>query len=315
VALPQELSPLWPGCGGSGAKATIKLSVSLDLTWGVLAGPLLTGGRCHDQQAATQQAQLPQGALRLVDLGYFNLDAFAQMSAQGVYYLSRFKVGTKLFGEDGAELELPRALHQLAPSFDIKVELGQRHRLSARLMGLRVPQEVAAQRRRRLKDRARKKSQQPSKAQLNLCEWTLLVTNAPVELIRLQEALVLAQARWQIELLFKLWKQYGQIDAWASQKPVRILCELSAKLLAMIIQHWVLLVSCWSYPDRSLMKAAQTVQSYATMMASALTGLIELDLLLSQVARCISLGCRLNRRRKRPSTCQLLLNLTQEPLN
>jgi hypothetical protein len=116
-------------------------------------------------------------------------------------------------------------------------------------------------------------------------------------------------------MLFKLWKQYGQIDEWASQKPFRILCELYAKSLAMIIQHWVLLVSCWSYPDRSLMKAAQTVHSYATMIASALGGLIELEVVISHIASCIRAGCRLNKRRKRPSTFQLLLNLTQESLN
>jgi hypothetical protein len=113
VALPEELSQRWQGCGGSGAKAAVKLSVSLDLTSGVLAGPTLAAGRCHDQRAAAPLAQLPAGALRLADLGYFSLDAFSEMSAQGGYYLSRLKMGTKLFGDDGIELELPRVLHQL----------------------------------------------------------------------------------------------------------------------------------------------------------------------------------------------------------
>ena len=67
-----------------------------------------------------------------------------------------------------------------------------------------------------------------------------------------EEALVLARARWQIELLFKLWKQHGQIDEWRTTNPFRVLCELYAKLIAMVIQHWILLVSCWNYPDKSL---------------------------------------------------------------
>ena len=77
--------------------------------------------------------------------------------------------------------------------------------------------------------------------------------------------------RWQIELLFKLWKSHGRVDESRSTKPWRILCEVYAKLLAMLVQHWVFLVSFWAYPDRSLTKAAQTVQKHALHLASAFT--------------------------------------------
>jgi hypothetical protein len=87
----------------------------------------------------------------------------------------------------------------------------------------------------------------------------------PAERLTLQEALVLAHARWQIELLFKLWKSQGGIDESRSTHPWRILCELCTKLLAMVIQHWVLLTSCWRSPDRSLVKAAQTVRGLCAL--------------------------------------------------
>jgi hypothetical protein len=315
VVLPPELQEIWPGCGGiaTGGQAALKLQVRLDLKGGGLEGPVLTPGRWHDQRGAKELSPLPQGALTLTDLGYFNLADFEEMAQQGSYFISRLKTGTKVFGEDGAELELPGMLPQLGPGFDLPVEIGSQRRLKVRLVGVKVSPEVAAERRRQLKEWGRKKGRQPSKKRLGLCEWTLLVTNIPPLWAGVEEVLVLARTRWQIELLFKLWKQQGEIDEWRSKNPWRILCEVYAKLVAMIIQHWVLLVSCWSYPDRSLVKGAQIVRSYAIMLATALTGLIQLEVVIAQIARCLASGCRINRRKRRPSTYQLLLALDPNP--
>lgn len=315
VVLPQELKEVWPGCGGreTGGEAAVKLQVRLDLKGGRLEGPVLTPGRWHDQRGAGELGPLPQGALQLGDLGYFNLADFGEMAQQGSYFISRLKAGVKVFGEDGVELEMPEMLSRLGSRFDLPVEIGGQRRLKVRLIGVKVSPEVAAQRRRKLKDWARKKRRQPSKRQLSRCEWTLLVTNIPPPLAAAEEVLVLARARWQIELLFKLWKQQGQIDEWRSKNPWRILCEVYAKLVAMIIQHWVLLVSCWSYPDRSLVKGSQTVRRYAIMLATALAGLIQLEVVVAQIACCLASGCRLNRRKSQPNTYQLLLALGSNP--
>jgi hypothetical protein len=201
IVLPDELQEVWSGCGGwgAGAKSALKLQVRLDLKGGTLEGPILAQGRWHDQKAAAGLSELPKGALRLADLGYFNLRGFAEMTQQGVYFLSRLKAGTKLFAEAGQELDLPDALAKLDAPLDIPVELGAGQRLKVRLLGVKVPPEVSVQRRRRLKEKGRKKMRQPSKQQLNLCEWNLLITNAPASLVSVEEALVLARARWQID--------------------------------------------------------------------------------------------------------------------
>ena len=74
----------------------------------------------------------------------------------------------------------------------------------------------------------------------------------------------------QIELLFKLWKSQGRVDKSKSQKPWRVLTELYAKLIGIVIQHWVILTALWKYPNRSLVKAAQTVRTFAVLVACAL---------------------------------------------
>jgi hypothetical protein len=191
-----------------------------------------------------------------------------------------------------------------------EVALGAAQRVPARLLAVRVPQEVAEARRRRMREAAQDKGRQVSATQLALAAWTLFVTNVPRDHLTLAEALVLGRTRWQIELLFKLWKSHGRVDESRSTKPWRILCEVYAKLLALLVQHWVFLVSCWAYPDRSLTKAAQTVQKHALHMASAFARLPRLGEALRTITSCLAVGCRMNRRKKHPNTYQLLLRAT-----
>jgi hypothetical protein len=56
------------------------------------------------------------------------------------------------------------------------------------------------------------------------------------------------------------WNQHGKLDTWRSYKPQRILTELYAKLLGLLITHWEVVVGCWQAPNRSLLKAKQVVQ-------------------------------------------------------
>jgi hypothetical protein len=72
-------------------------------------------------------------------------------------------------------------------------------------------------------------------ARLRLADWTILLTNVPPEMLGVQEALVLMRWSFQIELLWKLWKEHGKLDTWRSYKPERILTEIYAKLLGLII--------------------------------------------------------------------------------
>lgn len=316
IRLPDALAAAWPGCGGgtpSSGAAAMKLGVRLDLVTGQLAGPYVEAGRANDRATIVAAAPLPPGALRLADLGFFRLDELAAQATQGVWWLSRWQPGTALYAPDGQRQELLPLLTAAPAALDLPVQLGVRQRLPARLLAARVPQEVADQRRRRVRAAARDKGRAASAAHLALCAWTIFLTSVPAERLTLREALVLARARWQIELLFKLWKGHLRVDEWRSANPWRILTEVYAKLLAALVQHWLVLVGCWHYPDRSLVKAAQAIQAHALLLAAGFAAAPQLRHALHTVARCLAAG-RLNARQAAPSTIQRLLALDAEPL-
>jgi hypothetical protein len=313
IVLPDALAAVWQGCGGTttaGTAAALKFQGRLELRTGKLEGPQLQDGRASDR-AALVPTTLPGGALWLADLGCWRLDTLQTLEQQGVCWRSRLQVQTALYDTAGQQRDLLALLDaQPAETVDLAVTVGEGHRLPARLLAVRVPQAVADERRRRLRAVARKKGRMVSARRLALAAWTMRVTNVPSDRLTVPEALVLGRARWQIELLCKLWKSQGRVDESRSLKSWRILCEVYAKLLAMVVQHWLFLVSCWAYPHRSLTKAAQTVQKHALHVASALGRLPSLVMAITTVKRCLAAGCRMNRRKKHPNTYQLLLEAT-----
>jgi hypothetical protein len=318
IVLPDALAPLWPGCGGNTTERTsaaLKLQVRFDLATGRLAGPFLQAGRANDGSAPTQTLALPRGSLRLADLGYFNLQVLQELDGQGVYWLSRLEARSVVFDPQGQRWPVVRLLaRQRGPTLDLPIHVGGTYRLPARLVAVRVPQAVADERRRKLRVEGQRKGQAPSTARLAMADWTVFITNAPRDLLSVEEAVVLGRARWQIELLFKLWKSHGRIDEPRSTKPWRVLCEVYAKLLVMVVQHWLFLVSCWRYPDRSLRKAAQTVQHHALHLASRFDCPARLQTAIATPQRCLAAGCRINKRKAQPQTYQRLLSITDGSL-
>lgn len=307
IQLPSALASEWQGCGSE--QASLKLPVQMNLSTGEVR-VYLAAGRTHDQKTAIQRNPLPEGALRLADLGFFDLDVLQSLAAQGVFWLVRYKVNTVLRDVTGARLDLVKTLHGSTETLiDWPVQLGAAQPLSARLVAQRVSQAAAEQRRRQTRQEARRRGQTASAGRLSLADWTLFLTNVPVSQLSAAEALVVATTRWQIELLFKLWKSQGHLDHSRSSIPHKILCEVYAKLMAVIIQHWFCLVRLWALPDRSLVKAAQSIRKQALGLLRDLPVFTLFSRAIRILTDTLAAGCRIDKSRQRMPTFQRLLAL------
>ncbi len=217
----------------------------LDLLKGSLQGPYLHDGKTHELNSELREQEMPKGSLWIADLGYFALHWLKKLSKDGVYFLMRYKDAVIIWVNDKRTDLLDLLPSQSRTWVDQEVCLGADKRIKARLIAVLVPQEVVEQRHKHIREYARTHQKPVSERARELAKWTILITNVPATLLTPLEAQSLLRARWQIELLFKLWKQYGLVDEWKTQKPERILCEVYAKLLAMVVQHWLVIRSCW----------------------------------------------------------------------
>jgi hypothetical protein len=310
VALPDALAGTWRGCGGStehGTAAAVKLTVGLDLKSGALRGPEPAHGRDADLAAGPAVEGPAPGGLQVADLGYFSLAAFAAWGRRGGYWLSRLKTKTAAFDASGRRLDLAATLGAAGEAaVDLEVTLGSEARLPCRLIARRVPPGVAATRRARLVHKSERRGDRPSALALELCDWTILVTNAPAALLSASEAMAAYRLRWQIELVFKLWKGQGGLATWRGSKPARVLCEVYAKLLAAVVKHWLTVVGAWSRPDRSPTKAGRVIAALAPTLAGAVGGPRRLRRAIALVRSRLAMHCRMTRRRKKPNAYQLL---------
>ena len=261
ISLPAALKQVWQGCGGSASEAALKLTVRLDLLKGSLCGPYLQEGRRHVTQSPLREQHMPAGSLWIGDLGYFALTWLTHLVKQGVYFLMGYKEPVTVWNADGQRVEVLDLLPTDGSEMvDIPVAEGARKQVQARLIAKKMAPEVVQRRRQHLQEQAQKHCKPINSRQWDLVQWTIVLTNVPLSLLAAAEAMALMRARWQIELLWKLLKDQGKVDEWQTHNPERILCELYAKLLGMLVQHWLLLLSCWDDPHRSLVGAAQVIR-------------------------------------------------------
>ncbi len=309
IILPEVLAEVWAGCGGDphAGNAALKLQLALDLRSGRLRGPQLHDGRESDRNASLDY-DLPPGSVRIVDLGFWELAALARLLERGVYWFSRAQASTKLQTADGRWWELLELLEKRGQQpLELAVRVGKQEQVPARLLAVPVPTAVVARRREELRREARDAGEALSPLRLALARWSIYITTIPEELLSLEEALVLGAAHWQIELLIRLWKSHGEIDLVRDHKPWRVLCELYGRLLNQIVQHWLLLISCWEEPARSLTKAAQTIRSHWICLAQGMRRREALIETIEDLARVIQAGCRMNPRKKKPNLYQRFL--------
>jgi len=306
IALPDSLAAEFPGSGGNGPDAGLKLQTIWEFLRGNLTAVLRTTGREPDQSFTGHLEHIIRGALFLCDLGYFKLTSLGDMIADGAYFISRFDTRCGLL--DPVNEKRFDLLAYLRKTLDDQIELdrlvGCRTKLACRVLAVRLPPDVVAERRRKARANAQRKGRTLSTEKLAWLEWSVYITNVPDTMLTRQQIVLLYTLRWQIELLFKLWKSEGQLNRIAGKRRERVLCEIYAKLIGMVMFHYLTAPLRWAERELSPTKALQTFRRHIDEVALALNCLPDLCNILDKLFRRWQRFALKDKRRKRLSTCR-----------
>lgn len=311
IALCARLAKLFPGsrnqCGTKHGQ--LRIQSLYDLLAQRFLFFSLSGFNRNDQAAAHDiLSTLQAGDLVLRDLGYFVVETFQRIAAASAFFLSRLRLDTGLFDpRTQRPLNLLKALRRHG-QLDQAVLVGQQ-KLPARLVAIKLPQAVAAQRRRKAK-RNRDKRCRPDATYLALLGWAIFITNVDRTVLSARAVAQVYGLRWRIESIFKAWKSHFRITEVPQGSSEQLLSIIYARLIFLTVMVEFCTPSwqgAWQdhRPPRSLLKT------------SALLGEFFLQLFLEawqiQISQALLIQLDYHGRydsRKRKNFVQTLLNLS-----
>jgi len=313
LSLPDNMVEDYPGCGGDGAAASLKVQLNFEFLHGNLEQLVFQPGKEPDQNFTTYLQRVQPGSLNINDLGYFRLKSLKTIDEQKeAYYISRYLFGTALSTPDGEPIDLAQMLKtSVRQPFEQAVLLGRKEQLLCRLICIPLPQEVADRRRQKAKEKARRKGRTLSKEYLTLLDWVIFVTNVPQTMLTIEQVALLYRVRWQIELVFKLWKSYCGLKCLQGRRPERVLYELYAKMIGIILTLFLLAPvrmpqGTGANRELSVFKVRQIFQRFALELVANLAVLSDLLAVLRKILNRIERFGFKQQRKKQPNICHAL---------
>ena len=189
----------------------------------------------------------------LADAGFGTVNNYAvalQKKADVILRISpkRFP----LFDAEGNQLDMGSLLKEAEKKKEPILELfayckeGKQWHL-VRVVAQRLPKEKAQQAQERKRKKAQKNQSQLQKDTLFFANYLIVVTSLGIE-YSAEEVLYWYQSRWQIELLFKRWKQHLSITT------IRIASKSYAEVMILL---WLLI---WTLTERQAIQIEQMLQ-------------------------------------------------------
>ena len=281
IKLPAHLFDEFSGVSNAHSKVC---NARVQATYDLLAQSLIDFSidpYSKNDQAAAPELLIEAGDLVLRDRGYLLPNEIQRHAEAGADCIYRHKTGTiYLDPESGKTIDLPKLLRTNS-NLDILVLLNNEERTLVRLVSAPVDEETANLRRMKAKKEAH--GHNPSKAILELMDWTILITTIGPQKADFRKLLAIYGLRWRIEVIFKAWKGHLRFGNLHRVSKTQMLILLKARLFLITcstnILHRALEGSMWRKYQRriSLLKLIGFLAATPANLLRALASLRRKD--------------------------------------
>lgn len=218
----------------------------------------LTGTSGKNTGEDFSQFPIQKGDYIIADRGYSRAKGIHYVASREAFLCVRLNQQiTVLNDSSGKRFALGKKLAKLgAPGevgkWPVFIPLANKEIIPARLCALRKSEEATRRSIEKLKRRASRKGNELKPETLEFAKYVLLLTNFPENKFDTFDVLEWYRVRWQIELVFKRFKQIAQLGHLPKHDDESAKAWLYGKLLAAlltekIIDHAVS-ISPWGYP-------------------------------------------------------------------
>lgn len=266
----------FPASGNSkGKTAGCKVNLAFDLLTGsVIINELVSGTQQDKTGGWDLLGKILPNDLILRDMGYFSVEGFAVIEGKGAYWLSRLPLNVGVSDMEGKALEARLRKHR-GEHLDIRVKLTAAGH-PARLVAIRASAGETEKRRREIKAEAKKKGGMANGRTLFLAGWHILVTNIPTEMQSVESLAATYSQRWQIEIVFRGWKQASGLGKALGRKSSAQ--HLKGLVLAgMIVLAMGVKIAIGLARIREGRYSLEKICQYLAMRLAGIRGLLELS--------------------------------------
>ncbi len=242
-SVPKEYATVYKGQGGIGTAAQISIQYEYDLLSGKAIDLELTSACRNDQQDSRETLEnIEKGDLLIRDLAYAGQTYIKHISSKEAFYLNRLNSKWLVFDNAGNHIDFSKIAKKLKrhslPLIELEILIPiEKEILSSRLIISRVDGQTYRERLKKANIAARSKGYQVSDNFKIRAALNTFITNVPSEWLSADQVRSTYGLRWQIELIFKVWKSQGHISKIKAMKVQRFQCQLIARLLWLLL-HW-----------------------------------------------------------------------------